>query len=44
MIDLGSTAANITSPGTANDPAGSERSQLSQDSVRSEPSSHLPGT
>jgi hypothetical protein len=44
MINLGSTAANITSPGTANDPAGSERSQLSQDSVRSEPSSHLTGT
>ena len=44
MMNLGSAAANITSPGTANDPAASEWSQIDQDFVRSEPSSHLPGT
>lgn len=44
LMTLGSTAANITSTSTANDPAPSEHSQLDQDSVRSKPSFQLPGT
>jgi hypothetical protein len=44
MMSLGCTAANITSTGTVNDPDPSEHSQLDQDSVRSKPSFHLPGT